>query len=275
MVNRFAAITASRTLKVAGLVCILSFFLDFVILLFPFQPTERGWQISLATALVDRGIVPLVGLGMLFAAYWADSMVEDDRSGFDLRMPAMVISCVLGLMFLLIFPLHLNNVRQASAQTIEDIGKQAEQEENQLNSQLNQFLGNAELKAALEQRKAAAKKELTDIINNEAVYKQRLEDPNVPAQTKELLKRFKQNPAEIDKFLDEQANPQLQAAQQKRQIREQRERREKAAQDQAFKSGLRIGVSSLSLAIGYIIIGWTGLRSMGVAQGSGRKATAR
>ncbi|BCX10095.1 MAG: hypothetical protein KatS3mg066_3954 [Fischerella sp.] len=39
---------------------------------------------------------------------------------------------------------------------------------------------------------------------------------------------------------------------------------------------MRIGMSSLLLSIGYIIIGWTGLRGMGAAQGgSVRKATAR
>lgn len=274
MINRFDVNTAARTLKVAGIVCILSFFLDFVILLFPFQPTQRGWQIALATALVDRGIVPLVGLGMLFAGYWAGSMDEENR-GIDLRLPGMLISCFLGLMFLLIFPLHLNNINQARTQAVQDISKQAEQEETQLNNQLNQFLGNAELKSALEQRKAQAKKQLTDLIGNEAAYKARLEDPATSAQEKELLKRFKQNPAEIDKFIEQQANPQTQADQQKRQIREQREQREKAAMDQAWKSGLRVGVSSLAYSIGYIIIGWTGLRSMGVGQGTGRKATAR
>lgn len=38
---------------------------------------------------------------------------------------------------------------------------------------------------------------------------------------------------------------------------------------------MRIGISSLLLSIGYMIIGWTGLRSMGVLQGSKRKVAAR
>ncbi len=50
------------------------------------------------------------------------------------------------------------------------------------------------------------------------------------------------------------------------QIRQRRDEAEKQAKDNAWKSGLRIGISSLLLSIGYIIIGWTGLRGMGALQ---------
>jgi hypothetical protein len=278
MNNSFASSTASRTLKIVGIILILSFLIDFVLLLFPFQPTDKEWQINLATALVDRGIVPLVGLGMLFAGYWADSFDSEGFGGFDLRMPALVISSLLGLMFLLIFPLHLNNIRQASNQTIEQISKRAEQAETQLDSQLSQVkaqLGNEQIKAELEKQKNQVKTQFTELLKDEQKYKQALENPNLPAQQKELLKKFKANPQELDKFIAQQSNPEQLAEQQKRQIREQKEEAEKQAKDRAWKSGLRIGISSLLLSIGYIIIGWTGLRSMGVGQGTTRKVAAR
>ncbi|PAX60674.1 hormogonium polysaccharide biosynthesis protein HpsJ [Brunnivagina elsteri] len=278
MNNSFAAATASRTLKIVGIILILSFLIDFVLLLFPFKPTDKGWQINLATALVDRGIVPLVGLGMLFAGYWADSFDSEGFGGFDLRMPALVISSLLGLMFLLIFPLHLNNIRQASNQSIEQISKQAEQAETQLDSQLSQVkaqLGNEQIKAELEKQKTQVKAQFTELLKDEQKYKQALENPNLPAQQKELLKKFKANPEELDKFIAQQSNPEQLAEQQKRQIREKKEEAEKQAKDGAWKSGLRIGISSLLLSIGYIIIGWTGLRSMGVGQGTTRKVAAR
>ncbi len=133
-----------------------------MILLLPFQPTDRAWQINLATALVDRGIVPLVGLGLLFAAYWMIVlMLGGDRPpGIDLRFPALILSSILGLMFLLIFPLHLNNVRQASTQTVNQISQDADQAENQLKTQLSQFqaqLNNDQGKAQLEQLRNQAK----------------------------------------------------------------------------------------------------------------------
>ncbi|MBF2064912.1 MAG: hypothetical protein IGS39_10900 [Calothrix sp. C42_A2020_038] len=279
MINSFAATTASRTLKVGGIILILSFLIDFVILLFPFQPTDRGWQIGLATALVDRGIVPMVGLGLLIAGYWADSFDSDERlGGFDLRFPAFVLSSILGLMFLLIFPLHLNNVRQASEQTVEQIGRQAEQQETRLQNQLSQVqaqLGNDQVKAELEKQKTQAKAQFNEILKDEQKLKQTLDNPNIPAPVKEVLKKAKTNPQALDDFIAQQSDPQKLADQQKRQIREQKENAEKQAKDQAWKSGLRIGMSSLLLSIGYIIIGWTGLRGMGVTQSSALKTTAR
>ncbi|MFN6566337.1 hypothetical protein A6770_21410 [Nostoc minutum NIES-26] len=279
MTNRFASVNAALTLKVVGIILILSFFLDFVILLLPFQPTDRTWQINLATALVDRGIVPLVGLGMLFVGYWIDDASNGDRPpSVDLRFPALIISSILGLLFLLIFPLHLNNVRQASTQTVNQINQDADQAENQLKSQLAQFqaqLNNEQGKAQLEQLRNQARAQFTELLKDDQKYKQAIENPQLPAAQKELLKKFKANPQELDKFIAQQTDPQGLANQRLSQIRERKEAAEKQAKDNAWKSGLRIGISSLLLSIGYIIIGWTGLRSMGTLQGSGRKAAAR
>jgi hypothetical protein len=275
MIDRLATVNAARTLIVVGTILILSFLLDFLILLFPFQPTDKGWQIGLATALVDRGIVPMVGLGMLFAGYWIDSTSDGDRSQpLDLRLPALILSSILGLLFLLIFPLHLNNVNQAKSQTVTRITQDADQAENQLKSQLTQLqaqLGNAQVKAQLEQQKSQIKAQFTDLLKDDQKYKQALENPNLPATQKELLKKFKANPQELDKFLAQQSDPQGLANEKLNQIRQRKEEAQKQAQQEALKSGLRIGMSSLLLAIGYIIIGWTGLRGMGALQGGGRK----
>lgn len=279
MTNRFASVNASLTLKVVGLILILSFFLDFVILLLPFQPTDRTWQINLATQLVDRGIVPMVGLGMLFAAYWMDDASEGDRpQSLDLRFPALIVSSILGLLFLLIFPLHLNNVRQASTQTVNQINQRADAQETQLKNQVAQFqaqLNTDQGKAQLEQLRNQTKLRLTEILKDDQRYKQALESPQIPPNVKEVLKKAKANPQELDKFIAQQTDPQGLANQQLNQIRQGKEEAEKQAKENAWKSGLRIGISSLLLSIGYIIIGWTGLRSMNASKGSGRKAAAR
>ncbi len=272
------AMSAARVLKVVGVILILSFLVDFLILLFPFQPTNRLWQIDLATALVDRGIVPLVGLGMLFAGHWFDNVEDGGRSTIDLRFPALILSSILGLIFLLIFPVHLNNVRQASAQTVEQINQKAEQEENQLNKQLDQVqaqLNNEQVKAALEKQKSQVKARFSELIKDDQRYQQALNDPNLPQAQKDLLKKFKANPQELDKYIENQSNPQTVANQQRNQIRQNKEEAEKRTKDNAWKTGLRTGVGSLLLAIGYIIIGWTGLRDMGALQGARSKAPAR
>jgi F0F1-type ATP synthase membrane subunit b/b' len=279
MINRSASVNTALILKIVGIILILSFLLDFLILLLPFQPTDRGWQINLATALVDRGIVPLVGLGMLFAAYWIDTAGDGDRpQTIDLRFPALILSSILGLIFLLIFPLHLNNVRQASAQTVNQINQDADQAERQLKNQLSQFqaqLNNEQGKAQLEQLRNQAKAQFTELLKDEQKYKQALDNPQLPPAQKELLKKFKANPQELDNFVARQTDPQGLANQRLNQIRQRKEEAEKQAKDSAWKSGLRIGISSLLLSIGYIIIGWTGLRGMGALQSGGRKAAAR
>ncbi|MBW4555254.1 MAG: HpsJ family protein [Trichormus sp. ATA11-4-KO1] len=279
MTNRFTSGNAALTLKVVGIILILSFLLDFLILMLPFQPTDRSWQINLATALVDRGIVPLVGIGMLFVGYWIDSVGDSDRpKPLDVRFPILILSSILGLIFLLIFPLHLNNVRQASAQTVNQIGQDAEQAENQLKGQLSQFqaqINNEQGKAQLEQLRNQARSQFNELLKDEQSYQRALNNPQLPAAQKELLKKFKANPQELDSFIAQQTDPQALANQRLTQIRQRREEAQKQARDNAWKSGLRIGISSLLLSIGYMIIGWTGLRGMGALQGGKRKVAAR
>lgn len=280
MVNRFTSVSTALTLKVVGIICILSFFVDFFILLLPFQPTDRVWQINLATALVDRGIVPLVGLGLLFAAYWIDSAdaASDRPQGIDLRFPAVILSSILGLMFLLIFPLHLNNVNQAKTQTLNRITQEADQAESQLDTRLSQLqaqLNTEQGKAQLEQLRNQTKAQFSEIIKDEQKYKQALESSQIPANIKDLLKKAKTDPQALEKAIQQQTDIQTLQTQQLSQVRQRRDEAKKQATDTAWKSGLRIGISSLLLSIGYIIIGWTGLRGMGAVQGGKPRATAR
>jgi len=280
MVNHFASVSTALTLKVVGIICILSFFVDFFILLLPFQPTDRVWQINLGTALVDRGIVPLVGLGLLFAAYWIDSAdaASDRPQGMDLRFPAVILSSILGLMFLLIFPLHLNNVNQAKTQTLNRITQEGDQAETQVNNRLSQLqaqLTTEQGKAQLNQLRTQTKAQFSEILKDEQRYKQAIESSQIPANIKELLKKAKTDPQVLDKAIEQQTDIQTLRTQQLSQVRQRREEAEKQAKDTAWKSGLRIGISSLLLSIGYIIIGWTGLRGRGAVQGAKPRATAR
>jgi hypothetical protein len=280
MVNRIAPTNTSLALKVVGIVCILSFLIDFVILLLDFSATNKQAQIALATALVDRGIVPLIGLALLLAAYWVDKVDSgsDRPPAIDLRMPVFVISSILGLMFLLIAPLHLNNVRQASTQAVEQINKEAIQAENQLTSQLSQYqaqLNNDKAQAQLEQVRTQAKAQFVELLKDDQKYKQAMENSQLPQEQKDLLKKFKANPQELDKFIAQKTDPKEVANQKLAEIRKRKEEAEKQTKDNALKSGLRICFSGLLLSISYIIIGWTGLTSLGGFRGGKRKVAVR
>jgi hypothetical protein len=279
MMNRSASLNTTLTLKIAGIVCILSFFVDFAILLLDFNPNNKQSLVIVATSLVDRGIVPLVGVGLIFAAAWMDNSDSGSQPGIDLRFPTIILSIVLGLMFLLIFPIHLNNVNQFKIQTIAQISQEADQAETQLNNQVSQIqsqLNNDQARAKLEELRNKAKAQFTELINDEEKYKKAIDTSSkLPREEKELLKKFKANPQELDKFIAQRTDPQSAANQKLSQVRQRKEDAEKQAKDNAWKSGLRVGVSSLLLAIGYSIIGGTGLKGMGISQGTKRKAPAR
>ena len=279
MVNRLATVNTSRTLKVVGIILILSFIVDILILSLPPKPTDSGWLIGLITGSVDRGIVPLVGLGMLFAGHWVDSFDDSSPSGVDLRFPALILSAILGFVFLIFFPLHLNSVKQISDRNIAQVNARAEQAETQVQAQLQQVqarLNTPEAKAQIEKQKAQIKAQFSELLKDDTKYKEALASNTVPQPQKELLKQFKADPKALDAFIDEQSDPTKLANQRLSQIRGGKEAEIEAAKQSAWKSGLRVSISSLLLSIGYIIIGWTGLKSKGATSGGAkRKATAR
>src|SRR5690349_19477629 len=114
---------AALILKLVGLICIVSFFIDVLTLLFPFNPTDRGWQLNVTTQLVERGVIPLVGMAFLFVGSWIED-VGDAAPGKSaslwqiVKLAALAISGILGLIYLLVAPLHVNNVRIQSNQAV-------------------------------------------------------------------------------------------------------------------------------------------------------------
>ena len=263
---------AGTTLKVAGGVMILSALLDFIVLTFPTQISNPGWLIGLATQLVDRGIVPMVGIALLLAGYWISSASagpqESPKKILDLRLWALLLSCLLGLMYLLLFPIHLNNVYRVQNQRLEQIQEQATQAEEQVQAQIE----SEEFQNRIEQRKVQLKAQITGLLENEERLQEAIDNNELPPQVQDLLERAKTDPSEIDRFLDEQASAlpnQLLGR-----IRNRREELEENTSTTTFKSSLQTGINSLLLAIGYVTIGGTGLKSMGIGRSKGRRRPA-
>ena len=124
-------------------------------------------------------------------------------------------------------------------------------------------LNTPEAKAQIEKQKAQIKAQFSDLLKDDAKYKEALENNRIPEPQKELLKRFKADPKALDGFIDDQSDPTKLATQRLAQIRGEKEAAVDTAKQSAWKSGLRVSMSSLLLSIGYIIIGWTGLKSKG------------
>ncbi len=248
---------------------ILSSLLDFIVLSIPFNISSRAWQIGLATQIVDRGIIPMVGMALLFTGYWisSNSGLQDTStpSILDFRFWALLLASLLGLVYLLLFPVHLNNTSQARAEAIQRIDQQASQAETQLEARV----GSSEFKNQIQQRRSQLKNQITNLLADETRLNEALENEQLPSQVKTLLEQSKDNPQALDEFLNRQAE-QL-PNQLLTRIRSRKQELEEQANTNSFKSSLRTGLSSLLLAVGYIMIGWTGLKNMGIIKGKGRR----
>jgi hypothetical protein len=74
-------------------------------------------------------------------------------------------------------------------------------------SQVQAQLGNEQVKDELEKQKTQVKAQFTELLKDEQKYQQAIENPQVPKEQKEWLKKFKANPQELDKFISQQSDP--------------------------------------------------------------------
>jgi hypothetical protein len=256
---------AARTLKVVGIILILSALLDCIVLSLPGETSDivnRGWQLAAATQIVDRGIIPLMGIALLMTGFWVDSSsgvsIERRNVWVDLRFWALLISSLLGLIYLLLVPVHLNNTRLELKDTLVQVDKEAGQAEAQLEGQIK----SEQFKAQVEQLKSQRRSQIGALLQDEGKLQEALKSPEVPKELKAVLEESKKDPKALDKFLEQQAQELPNQA--RNEIRTRKQQKEKELRTRSRNSSLQTGISSLLLAIGYITVGWTGLRSMGI-----------
>ncbi|HAC64697.1 MAG TPA: hypothetical protein DCF68_14475 [Cyanothece sp. UBA12306] len=249
----------SLSLKLIGVVFILSSLLDYLTLAIPLNWQSSQWQIGLVTSIVDRGIVPLVSMAFILMGYWLDSRSDTSpvkSSGFDLRLPTYVLAAVLGLIFLLMVPLHLNNLNTAKTDALAQIEQGAGQGADQIKAFLNQVDQLSKNPQQLRQQI----QQLNQVIEAGQVQGRPLNANQLERLTQqrsqlEGLRDLSQNPTEYKKRVDE-LKKQLET-----QLLDRRKQAESQAKTQALKQSLRIGLSSLMLAICYSVIGAIGFKS--------------
>jgi hypothetical protein len=242
---------AATSLKLVGAITILAALIDFLTLLFPPDFGNRAWQLATTTQLVDRGIVPLVGIALMFTGYWIDSSLgrvpRRVSLATDARFWTCLLACLLGLVFIITTVLHPNNVRIQSRDAL----SQVETEATQASSQLEQ-----RLTADLSQRKA----QIDALLKDEAQFQAAIASGQVDEAQQAQLEKFRNDPAALEAFLKEQAG-EAQSQLQTR-IGEEKNDAAKRLRAEAFKATVRVTLSSLLLAVGYTFIGWQGLRRL-------------
>ncbi|MGB0561437.1 MAG: HpsJ family protein [Spirulinaceae cyanobacterium] len=256
MSNPAFAMFTSLALKVVGVIMIISSLVDYLILAIPFSPLNPEWQIAFINQIVDRGIIPMVGIAFVVVGYWVADTVSSSGSGkisfTDLRFWSFLLASLLGLMFLIFIPLHISTLGRAKKQAMLNIEQSATQAETQIEQQLGQveqLLGDT-----------ARQQELEAAIDSGAVEGEQLEQL---VTIKDQIDQLKQDPAALETQADEARS----------QLETRRKEAEQQANMTAFKSGVRIGLSSLLLSVGYILIGLNGFR--GLAGGGGSNVSRR
>lgn len=197
----------------------------------------------------------MVGLMLMLLGFWADtgsaSTASSTTTSPMLRLSAFVISSILGLFFLLVGPWHVMTTRDAADAQVKQIAQEATAAETQIDTQAKQAkgLGSQQLDTEIAQVEQA--------INSGSLSA----DQQNQAKTRlSELKKLKSDPKALESTLDAQIAPKK--AEELGKIRSRKQELETQTRGNAMRAALRTGLDSLLLAIGYIIIGWTGLRQL-------------
>ncbi len=247
----------SLILKVTGIIFIISSFVDFITLAIPVKLFQSTWQLQFVSSVVDRGVVPLLGLILFLLGSWLDSTIEPTvikkkKKSFDFRMLLFTLAAIMGVGYLLLVPIHIRNVNQARRMALININRQAEQSDVQIQTQYNQIkqLINTP-NAAEELQKQIA--QIDQIFNSgqELSGEQRLQ-----------LEQQKQRLTNFQGFID---NPELleqELAKLQTQLDTDKLARITQTNLEAVKQSTRISLNSLFLAIAYSVLGWFGLKNL-------------
>jgi len=238
---------AAIALKLVGLVTIISALLDYLVLVIPPNLANPQWQLATTTQLVDRGIVPLVGIALLLTGFWIDSSVgrsfRQQNLTTDLRFWVCALASALGLMYLLLALFHINAVRLNSQTALEQVNSEASEASIQLEQRLSTELNQQQT-------------QLGALLQNEDLLAQAIQTGQLPQD----IEQYRDNPEGLSQFLQQRADQARQEIQ--TQIGSRREEAERRVRTEAWKSSIRVSISSLLLAAGYIIIGWSGLKRL-------------
>jgi hypothetical protein len=248
-----SSVLISRILKTVGLVSILATLFDIGIGAIPYNFLDRQWQYDFTIQLVDHGIVSMVGVVLFLTGFWidgnSDSVTERKSLFLEPRFWACVFSSILGVMFLLMFPLHLSNVGWLNQKIFEQISQDAKLKEMGLGNQLAADVNSQQ--SQISQLLNASDEQLGELVTKNRISKEQAD----------LIRKFKADPKTVEPFLTkriEEAKTKIQTG-----VATEKLAAEKKAKTDSLKSGLRTGISSLLLAAGFSVIGWTGLRNIG------------
>ncbi len=226
---------SAKVLKWVGIILVLSFVLDFGIRLWSSQFDNPEWQLGFMNEMIDRGVIPLIGLALIYAASGFRAAVsplsdatESPPPWQDARFWSFVVASLLGLLFILLVPLQFNTTSRILNDGLERLEQQVSQQE---------------LMVQQEQR------QLQSIVSS-GQLDQLLQNPQLPPEQQAILQELQEDPDSLNARVEERLT----------ELQQQKQAAEDEATNEARTTQLRGGARSLLLAVGFVLIGWTGLR---------------
>ena len=259
MSNSSASKFTSLALKTVGAILIVSSLIDYITLAIPFQPLDSQWQIAFTSQIVDRGIVPMVGIAFMLVGYWVENSVNraTANSGFNFKVPVFILSLFMGFIFLILVPLYLNNLRLVSVDVLSQIEQEAGVQENRISEQYEQL----NVISTDPQRLQLLENRIREI--DQALGSGQLEGRNLNAQQLQRLQANRQQLQSVRELAENPEALEIKKTELQTQLLNQKKEREGRAKTETIKRGVRTGLSSFLLAIGYLVMGWFGLQGAG------------
>ncbi len=234
-------------LKTAGAVLILSSLVDLIFMLW-FPPDNLilegdRWWLYATSQLVDRGLLPLVGIAFVVAGDWIRIVSTEDGGdrGNSWRIGTFLLASLLGLIFILVIPFQMMTTNDIKTKDLKKIGDQVVQIEKSIKDNLQQI--KSQSKDKIKEQIAAIDKEIT-----------------VGKAQGERLANLQLNKSKLELLISNPQKFEQESNQNLQQLQKQKQEEDAKVNKRMLQTGVRTSLASLLLAIAYITIGWTGLR---------------
>ncbi len=231
----------SLVLPLVGIVLILTIVFDFTVQLFSLDFSKPLGPFSLLNEFVDRGVILLIGVALVSAGFWLNNaLVRPATEPKNLNTSpfgnpqfwAFILASFLGLIFLLIVPIHFSLSGPVANQEVEVTINKANQQE-------------AQAKYVFQQQQDQANKVIAS-----GQIDQLLQQKNLTAEDFAVLQALKQDPKAVDKKV----------AQSLSELKTQKQQKIDQINNGVILNRWRVEIRSALLALGFVAIGWTGLR---------------
>jgi ABC-type multidrug transport system fused ATPase/permease subunit len=231
----------SLALKTASTVLIISTIVDIAFTLLPYQLGDGKWWFAASAELVNRGLLPLVGIVFWLISDWIETVAKETSGrGNGLTKGITFLSILLGLLFFLIVPFQAWTSNADRDKTLTMSREEGTAMEAKIDKRVKEITGD---KAKMQQ-----------VQQQIAEIDKAIKSGQLPG---EELARAKASKDELEKLSGDPSKIKESAM---GDLRRRQKDLEGAATANMWKTGIRASLASLLLSAGYSFIGLTGLR---------------